>query len=51
MCGEKKKKVTHHAKRGLMGIVKSIDPGQPAQSAKADHGRNFSLLADFLCVK
>ena len=33
-----------------MGIAKSIDPGQPAQSAQADHGRNFSLLADFLSI-
>ena len=40
--------VTHHSKRDLMGIAKSIDGGQPAQ---ADHGRNFSLLADFLCIK
>ena len=24
--------VTHHAKRDPMGIAKSIDPGQPAQS-------------------
>ena len=23
--------VIHHAKRDLMGIAKSIDPGQPAQ--------------------
>ena len=37
--------VTYHAKRDLMGIAKSIDLGQPA------HGRNFSLLADFLCIK
>ena len=29
-----------------MGIAKSIDPGKPAQS---NHGRKFSLLADFLC--
>ena len=43
--------VTYHAKRDLMGIAKSIDLGQPAQSAQADHGRNFSLLADFLCIK
>ena len=42
--------VTHLEKRGLEGIAKSIDPGQPAQSAQADHGRNFSLLADFLCI-
>ena len=26
-----------------MGIAKSIDPGQPAQSSQADLGRNFSL--------
>ena len=43
--------VTHHAKQDLMGITKSIDRGQPAQSAQADHGRNFSLLADFLRIK
>ena len=30
--------VTNHAKRDLMGIAKSIDPGQPAQS---DHDQNF----------
>ena len=39
--------VTHHAIRDLVGIANSIDPGQPAQ---ADHSRNFSLLADFLCI-
>ena len=39
--------VTHHAKRDLMEITKNIDPDQPAQ---ADHSRNFSLLADFLCI-
>ena len=39
--------VTHHAKRDLTGIAKSIDPGQ---SAQADHGRLFSLLADFLYI-
>ena len=27
---------------------KIIDPGQPAHSVQADHGRNLSLLADFL---
>ena len=31
----------HHATRDLMGNAKSIDPGQPAQSAQADHCRNF----------
>ena len=40
--------VTHHAERDLVGIAKRIDPGHPAQ---ADHGRHFSLLADFLCIK
>ena len=38
----------HHTKRDLIGIAKIIDPGQPAQSAQSDHGRNFLLLADFL---
>ena len=42
--------MTHHRKRELMGIAKSIDPGQPVQSMQADHGQNFSLLADFLCI-
>ena len=39
--------MTHLAKRDLMGIAKSIDPGQPVQS---DHGQSFLLLADFLCI-
>ena len=43
--------VTHHAKRDLMGITKNIDAGQPAQFAQSDHGRNFPLLADCLCIK
>ena len=34
-----------------MGIAKSIDPGQPAQSMQCEHGRNFSLLADYLPIK
>ena len=42
---------THYAKRDLLGIAKSIDPGQLAQSDKADHGGNFSLMADFQCIK
>ena len=43
--------VTQHAKRGLMGITKSIDRGQPcAYCPQADHGRYFPLLADFLCI-
>ena len=43
--------VIHHAKRDLMGIAKIIVPGQPAQSAQANQNQNFSLLADFLCIK
>ena len=39
--------MTHHAKRDPMGIAKRIDPGQPAQLAQAENGRNFLLLADF----
>ena len=40
-----------HAKRDPMGIAKSIDPSQPAHSAQSDQDRNFSLLADFLCIE
>ena len=36
--------LTHH----LVGIAKSIEPGQAAQSAQTDQGRKLSLLADFL---
>ena len=43
--------MTDHAKRDVMGIAKNIDPGQLAKSAQAAQGRNFSLLADFLCIK
>ena len=43
--------VTHHAKRDLMKIVKNIDRGQTARTAQSDHGRPFSLLADFPCIK
>ena len=43
--------VTHYARKDLVGIAKSIDPSQPAQSAQADQDPNFSLLADFLCIK
>ena len=42
--------VIHYTKRDLKGTAKSIDPGQPTQSAQADDGRDFSLLTDFLCV-
>ena len=31
--------------------LRKLSTGQPAQSAQADHGRNFSLLADFLHIK
>ena len=34
-----------------MENAKNIDRGQTAQSAQADHGRNCSVLADFLCIK
>ena len=34
-----------------MGIAKSIDRGQPAQSAQADRGRNFSLFCRFSVYK
>ena len=43
--------VTHNAKRDLIGIAKSIEPGQAARSARTDHGQIFSLLADFMCIK
>ena len=43
--------LTHHAKRNHMGIAKRIDSGQPAQSAQSDHSRNFSPLAEFLCIR
>ena len=35
----------------LMGIAKSINPGQPVQSTQSDPNRNFWLLADFLCIE
>ena len=41
--------VTHQ--KDLMETAKSIDHDRPAQSAQSDHGRNFSLLTDYLCVK
>ena len=34
-----------------MGTARSIDSYQSSQSVQADHNRNFSLLADFLCIK
>ena len=34
-----------------MHLLKSIDAGQPAQSAQADLGRNCLLLVDFLILK
>ena len=37
--------------RGLNASAKSIDPRQPAQSAQADMGRNFSLPLDYMHVK
>ena len=43
--------VTRHVKRNLIGIAESVDRGQPELSAQGVHGRNFSRLADFLCIK
>ena len=43
--------VTHHLKRDLMGIAKSIDPGQPVQSMQADQSRNFRYWQIFLYIK
>ena len=37
-------------KMGLKACAKSIDPGQPAQSAQADPGRHFLLFVNFLHV-
>ena len=37
--------VIHHAKRDLMGIAKTIDPGQPEQSGQADHGKILPIYA------
>ena len=38
-------------KKGLNAFANSIDPRQPAQSAQADVGRNFSISFNFLHVK
>ena len=38
-------------KRGFHGFAKDIDSRQPAQSAQADMGRNFSLSLIFLHVE
>ena len=35
----------------INAFAKSIDPCQPAQSAQAGMGRNFSLSLDFTLVK
>ena len=52
LCGLKmQENVCYHAERDLMGIAKSINPSQHGQSAQAYHSQNFSLLADFLCIK
>ena len=40
---------THHAISNLTGIVKGIDPGQPAQSALADPVKTFRYWQIF-CV-
>ena len=38
-------------KKGPYGNCEKYPPWQPAQSAQSDQGGNFSLLADFLCIK
>ena len=38
-------------KSGLNAFAKSIDSGQPAQSAPADMGLNFLVLVNFLHLK
>ena len=42
---------TCYVKRELKAFAKSIDPCQPAQSAQADMGRNFSLSFFFLHIQ
>ena len=44
---EEEEYMTHYAKSDLMGIAKSIDSGQPAQSVQFDHSRNFSSFGRF----
>ena len=46
-----KKQVSHTLKRGLNASVKSTDSCQPAQSAQANKGQNFSLSLNFPYVK
>ena len=38
-------------KGALWEYCEKYDPGQPAQAAQPDQGRNCSLLADFQCIK
>ena len=39
--------VTHFVKRDLLGIAKSINPGQLAQSLQADQGRKLFAIGRF----
>ena len=43
--------VTPNAKRDLMGMAKTINPGQRGQSAQDDHGRNFHYRQIFCVFK
>ena len=43
--------VFHYIEFTLMRFQKSVDSGQPAQSAQADLSRNFLLYVNFLRVK
>ena len=38
-------------KRAFNASVKSIDSGEPVQSAQADMSRNFLIFVDFLHIK
>ena len=38
-------------KRGRNATAKSIDPGQPAQSAQAELDQNFLLAGNFMPIK
>ena len=49
LCG--KKRLALLCEQAVYAFAKSIDPCQPAQSAQADMGRNFSLCSNFLHVK
>ena len=51
MCVDRHINETFSEKRGIEAYAKSIDPGQPAQSAQADLGRYFLILINFPHIK